>query len=129
MKKEKLQTAPTPVPPKPAPQFATRVKMVEGEEAITSSQGDYLVYLRNAGSNVEIEMRKRTTATGIGFSTGGVTGPQNFQERILEDVERHPEFKKPLLRVLNQVVDQEQGTISLTERDREEIRELLNALT
>ena len=117
-----------PVPPEPLPKAGAEMRAVEEQKSLSSISGLHSVHLSKEGSEIEIDLRRAPTLQMPGFESGAVTGPRGFEERILADLEKHPQFLTPLRAVLREAAAEDFSGLSLSVRNRAQIRRLLDVV-
>lgn len=84
----------------PVPLAAARIVESFGAQVLASQNGNYQAQLKPVGPNLDIALLKTASVNEPGFSTGAASGPRDFEGRIIGDIQEHPEFRLPLVVVL-----------------------------
>lgn len=114
---------------RPVPLGAAAVVELEGETVLASQYGLYQARLKPAGPNLSIELVKAGTLDDPPYETSAVSGPAEFAGRILQDLDRHPEFISPLVTVLEAASDESKvQALRLDQVHLQEVKLLLEAV-
>lgn len=118
-----------PLPPMPPPEYVAEFRTRNGKDILTSRVGLYFVYLSKVESGIMVELRRAPTFDIPGFESTASTEQGRFQQRLLSDLIKHPQFATPLKAVLEKALDSETRDLPFTQENRETLTALRESLS